>query len=259
MTKVMGGPDATIGIAAPIQTQTQPKANTMLKFYYNAAPNPMKVGLLLEELGLPYDAVPVDTRKGEQHTPEFRKVNPNGKVPAIIDGDVRVFDSNAILLFLADRAGKFVPPIANSAARADMLSWLMFIASGIGPFSGQSVHFRHAAPEPKEYALNRYDFEAHRHWKIIEDHLATHTYMLGDAYSIVDMAFWGWARLIPYVLGTGDATWTTYPNIKRLLDLINARPAVARADALKTRHAFKTEMDDDAKRNMFPQNERLKK
>ena len=139
------------------------------------------------------------------------------------------------------------------------MSWLMFIASGIGPFSGQSVHFRHAAPEPKEYALNRYDFEAHRHWKIIEAHLATNKYMLGDEYSIVDMAFWGWARLIPYVLGTGDATWATYPNIKRLLDLINARPAVARADALKTKHAFKTEMDDDAKRNMFPQNERLKK
>lgn len=231
----------------------------MLKFYYNAAPNPMKVALLLEELGLPYEAVPVDTRKGEQHTPEFRKVNPNGKVPAIVDGDVRVFDSNAILLFLADRAKRFVPAATDSAARADMLSWLMFIASGIGPFSGQSVHFRHAAPEPKEYALNRYDFEAHRHWKIIDEHLASHQYMAGSEYSIVDMAFWGWARLIPYVLGTGDATWASYPNVKRLLDEINARPAVARADALKIKHAFKTEMDDDAKRNMFPQNERLKK
>ena len=231
----------------------------MLKFYYNVAPNPMKVALLLEELGLPYEAVPVDTRKGEQFSPDFLKVNPNSKVPAIVDGDVRVFDSNAILLFLADRAKRFVPIEADSAARADMLSWLMFIASGIGPFSGQSVHFRHAAPEPKEYALNRYDFEAHRHWKLIEDHLATHKYMLGNEYSIVDMAFWGWARLIPYVLGTGDATWATYPNVKRLVDEINTRPAVARADALKTRHAFKTEMDDDAKRNMFPQNERLKK
>ncbi len=231
----------------------------MLKFYYNAAPNPMKVALLLEELGLPYEAVPVDTRKGEQHSAEFLKINPNGKVPVIVDGDVRVFDSNGILLYLADRAKRFVPTDAASAARGNMISWLMFIATGIGPFSGQSVHFRHAAPEPKEYALNRYDFEAQRHWKIVENHLATNTYMLGDEYSIVDMAFWGWARLIPYVLGTGDATWTTYPNTKRLLDLINARPAVARADALKTKHAFKAEMDDDAKRNMFPQNERLKK
>ena len=231
----------------------------MLKFYYNVAPNPMKVALLLEELGLPYEAVPVDTRKGEQFTPAFLQVNPNGKVPAIVDADVRVFDSNAILLFLADREKRFVPLEANSAARADLLSWLMFIASGVGPFSGQSVHFRNAAPEPKQYALNRYDFEANRHWKIIDDHLAKSHYMLGQEYSIVDMAFWGWARLVPFVLGTGEATWTTFPNIKRLLDEINARPAVARADALKTKHAFKAEMDDEAKRNMFPQNERLKK
>src|SRR3954470_5743575 len=139
----------------------------MLKFYYNAAPNPMKVALLLEELGLPYEAIPVDTRKGEQFTPDYVKVNPNSKVPAIVDGKVTMFDSNAILLYLADREKKFVPLDMASPARAEMLSWLMFIASGIGPFSGQSVHFRHAAPEPKEYALNRYDFEAHRHWKLI--------------------------------------------------------------------------------------------
>ena len=231
----------------------------MLKFYYNAAPNPMKVALLLEELGLPYEAVPVDTRKGEQFAAAYLKVNPNGKVPAIVDGDVRVFDSNAILLYLADREKKFAPLDTAGAARGDMLSWLMFIASGIGPFSGQSVHFRHAAPEPKEYALNRYDFEAHRHWKLIEDRLAVSNYMLGDEYSIVDMAFWAWARLVPFVLGTGDATWSTYPNVKRLLDEISARPAAVRAEALKTRHAFKAENDDEAKRFMFPQNERLKK
>ncbi len=231
----------------------------MLKFYYNAAPNPMKVALLLEELGLPYEPVPVDTRKGEQFSAEYLKVNPNAKVPAIVDGDVRMFDSNAILLFLADREKRFVPLDTKSAARGDMLAWLMFIASGIGPFSGQSVHFRNVAPEPKEYALNRYDFEANRHWKLIEDRLAGSRYMLGEEYSIVDMAFWGWARLVPFVLGTGDATWTTYPQIKRLLDEINTRPAAARAEALKTRHAFKTENDDEAKRFMFPQNERLKK
>ena len=230
----------------------------MLKFYYNAAPNPMKVALLLEELGLQYEAVPVDTRKGEQFSASYLGVNPNAKVPAIVDGDVRVFDSNAILLYLADREKRFVPLDPASKARGEMLSWLMFIASGIGPFSGQSVHFRHAAPEPKEYALNRYDYEAHRHWKLIEDRLAASRYLVGNDYSIVDMAFWGWARLVPYVLGTGDATWTTYPNVKRLLDEINARPAVARADALKARHAFKTENDDEAKRFMFPQNARLK-
>ena len=229
----------------------------MLKFYYNAAPNPMKVALLLEELGLPYEAIPVDTRKGEQFAPAFLAVNPNAKLPAITDGDVTVFDSNACLLFLAERAGQFVPAAGNTALRADMLSWLMFIASGIGPFSGQSVHFRHAAPAPKDYALNRYDFEAHRHWALIEQRLSTHTYMLGDEFSIVDIALWGWARMLPYVLGTGDATWTQYPNVKRFLDTVNARPAAQRAEAIKTKHAFKAEMDDAAKKFMFPQNQRL--
>jgi GST-like protein len=229
----------------------------MLKFFYNAAPNPMKVALLLEELGLPYEAIPVDTRKGEQFAAHFLSVNPNAKVPALIDGDATVFDSNAILLYLADREKKFVTTDAGSALRAETLSWLMFIASGIGPFSGQSVHFRHVAPEPKTYALNRYDFEAHRHWGVIEQHLKSREFMVGGQYSIVDMAFWGWARMVPYVLGTGDATWSQYPHVKRLLDAINARPAAQRAEALKAKYAFKAELDAEAKKFLYPQNERL--
>ena len=165
----------------------------MIKFYYSPAPNPMKVALMLAETGLAFDAIPVDTRKGEQFAPDFIKINPNGKVPAIVDGDAIVFDSNAVLLYLGDKTGKFVPAIDNAAKRGKMLSWLMFVASGVGPFSGQSVHFRHAAPDPKEYALNRYDFEAHRHFAVLEDHLASNTYVLGEDYSIVDMALWGWA------------------------------------------------------------------
>ena len=117
----------------------------MIRFYFNAAPNPMKVALLLEELGLPYQGVPVDTRKGEQFVPAYLQVNPNGKVPALVDGEAVIFDSNAILLYLADKAGRFVPPVSDAVGRGEMLSWLMFVASGIGPFSGQSVHFRHAA------------------------------------------------------------------------------------------------------------------
>jgi GST-like protein len=229
----------------------------MIKFYFNAAPNPMKVALLLEELQTPYEAIPVDTRKGQQFAPEYLAINPNGKVPAIVDGDAVVFDSNAILLYLADKAKRFVPTDPSSAARGQMLSWLMFVASGIGPFSGQSVHFRHVAPEPKEYALNRYDFEAHRHWKLIDDRLAQGRYMVGAEYGIVDMAVWGWARLIPYVLG-GEENWAKYPNVRRLLDEVNARPAVARVEKLKAAHTFKAEYDDEARRFMFPQNERLK-
>jgi len=229
----------------------------MIKFYFNAAPNPMKVALLLEELQLPYEPIPVDTRKGQQFAPEYLAVNPNAKVPAIVDGDATVFDSNAILLYLAEKTKRFAPIGPGTVARGELLSWLMFVASGIGPFSGQSVHFRHAAPEPKEYALNRYDFEAHRHWKIVDDRLSRGAYLLGDEYSIVDMALWGWARMLPYVLG-GEAHWATYPNVKRLLDEINARPAAARAEKLRTSHTFKTENDDEARRFMFPQNERLK-
>ncbi len=231
----------------------------MMQFYFSLAPNPMKVALLLAELELPYQAIPVDTRKGEQHSASFLAVNPNAKVPALIDGDVRIFDSNAILLYLADREKRFAPQNMASPERAQMLSWLMFIASGVGPFSGQSVHFRHFAPEPKEYALNRFDFEAHRHWQLLEQHLAKNEYMLGNTYSIVDMAFWGWSRVIPFVLGTGDETWKQYPHVKRLTDLINTRPAVARLEPLKTNYSFKAEMDDEARKAMFPQNERLKK
>ena len=230
----------------------------MIKFFYNLAPNPMKVALLLEELGLAYEAVPVDTRKGEQHTSAFKAVNPNAKVPAIDDDGVVMFDSNAILLWLADKHARFVPTDMASAERAETLSWLMFIASGIGPYSGQAVHFRVAAPEPKEYALNRYDFEADRHWRILDERLSTRTWLVGDSYGIVDMAFWGWARLLPYVMGDQQA-FERYPHVKRLLDEINARPAAARVEALRQRHSFKTEMDDEARRAMFPQNERLNK
>lgn len=228
----------------------------MIKLYYSLAPNPMKVALLLEELGLPYEALPVDTRKGEQHQPAFTAINPNAKVPVIVDGDVTVFDSNAIVLYLAEKQGRFLGD-GTPAARGQLLSWLMFIASGIGPFSGQAVHFNHYAPEKVPYAINRYDFEAWRHWNVIEQRLTGRTWMLGDEYSIVDMALWGWLRAAPFVLG-GPECWQKLPNTKRVFDAINARPAVQGVEALRTRHSFKTEMDDEARKAMFPQNERLR-
>lgn len=221
----------------------------MIRFYYSLAPNPMKVALFLEEAGLEYEPVPVDTRKGEQFDPRYAALNPNGKVPCIVDGEVTVFDSNAILLYLAEKTKRFLPE-AGLAARGEMLSWLMFVATGIGPYSGQAVHFRHFAPEPKDYALGRYDFEARRHWGIVEQRLEGRRYMLGDSYTIVDMAVWGWARMVPFVMGD-EAAWAKFPNLKRLLDEISARPAAVRASAIKDRHQFKAEMDDDARRHMF--------
>src|SRR6202047_2542789 len=188
----------------------------MLKFYFNGAPNPTKVALFLEESGLPYELVPVDTRKGDQFKPEFLKVNPNGKVPAIDDDGVFVFDSNAILLYLAEKTGKFLVP---------------------------------HTPKNLEYARDRYQFEAERHYTILNDHLANSRYMVGDTYSIVDMALWGWARLGPFVLG--EEAYAKFPNVKRLVDEISARPAAARAAALKDKFTFKAEMDDEARNFMF--------
>src|SRR6201991_4598193 len=237
------------GNAAAARYSQQEQGRTlMLKFYFNTAPNPNKVALFLEESGLPFEPVPVDTRKGDQFKPEFLKVNPNAKVPAIDDDGVVVFDSNAILLYLAEKTGKFLPP-NTPANRGQMLSWLMFVATGLGPYSGQAVHFKHAAPKDLSYAHNRYQYEAHRHYKILDDHLAKSRYMVGDTYTIVDMAFWGWARLAPYV--PGDDVFTKYPNVKRLYDEISARPAAARANALKEKFTFKTEMDEEARNFMF--------
>jgi GSH-dependent disulfide-bond oxidoreductase len=220
----------------------------MLKFYFSGAPNPTKVALFLEEAGLQYEPIPVDTRKGQQFSPEFVAINPNSKVPAIVDGDATVFDSNAILLYLADKTGKFLPP-NTPANRGELLSWLMFVASGVGPYGGQAVHFQHYAPEKIQYAITRYVFEAERHFGIINDRLAKHRYMVGDTYTIVDMDVWGWARLIPMVLG--KEAWEKLPNLKRLIDEIEARPAAQRAVKLKDRFNFKTENDEEARRNMF--------
>ena len=226
----------------------------MIKFYFHPSPNPAKVALFLEESSAPYEIVPVDTRKGEQHEPAFRAINPNGKTPAIVDGDVTVFDSTAILMYLAEKTGKFLPA-QTPVVRGQYLSWMMFVASGIGPYSGQAVHFKHFAPAGLDYAVNRYVFEAERHYAILDAQLAKHPYMLGEDYTIVDMAVWGWARAVPFILGA--EAWAKFPNVKRLLDEINARPAAQRAEALRTKFSFKTEMDEDARRHMFPQNARL--
>ena len=221
----------------------------MIKFYYNLAPNPMKVALFLEEAGLAYEPIPVDTRKGEQFSPQVTALNPNNKMPIIQDGDVTVFDSNAILLYLAEKTGQFLPE-NTPVARGELLSWLMFVATGIGPYSGQAVHFHHFAPAPKDYPVTRYAFEAKRHYGIADARLADRRYMLGDTYTIVDIALWGWARMVPFLMAD-DAAWTTMPNLKRWFDEISAPPAALRATAIKERHAFKAEMDDDARGHMF--------
>ncbi|WP_350978556.1 glutathione binding-like protein [Shewanella sp. AC34-MNA-CIBAN-0136] len=221
----------------------------MIKFYFHPGPNPMKIALFLEETGLEFELVPVDTLKGEQHSAEFKAINPNSKTPAIEDNGVRVFDSNAILLYLADKTGQLAATPEN---RGELLSWLMFVATGLGPYSGQCVHFTHHAPEKIDYATNRYQRETQRHYQVLDTHLDNREFIVGDELSIVDIAAWGWVDKIGYVLGQ-DAL-ATYPNVQRWFNSINNRPAVERARNMGKDIQFKAEFDEDAKRAFFPQN-----
>lgn len=221
----------------------------MIKLYFHNTPNPAKVALFLEEAGLDYEVVPIDTRKGEQHTPEYLAINPNAKTPALVDGDAVLFDSTAILLHLAHKTGQFLGP-DTPAARGQLLSWLMLIATGIGPYTGQYVHFRFFAPEPKDYPVKRYTFEAHRHWRLLEEQLGDREWLVGDDYSIVDMSFWGWGRPVDRIFAPEG--WSNFPRLKGLFDRISARPAAQRVEALAERFAFKKEMDAEARAIMFP-------
>ncbi|MDH4611578.1 glutathione S-transferase N-terminal domain-containing protein [Pseudomonas sp. BN102] len=221
-----------------------------MQFYFHPSPNPMKVALLLEELQLPYELIAVDTFKGEQHSPAFRKINPNGKVPALADGEATLFDSQAILLHLAEKHQQFLP--TSVEGRAELLSWLFFIATGLSPFSGQAVHFLHHAPEALPYARNRYLKEVERHYAILDERLADSRYLVGGAYSIADMALWGWANYAPYIFG--EQGLAAYPNVKRLFDEISDRPAAQRAHTLKDKVTLKADFDEETRRALFPQN-----
>lgn len=228
----------------------------MIRLYYHPTPNPLKVSLMLEEAGIPYETMPVDTMKGEQHTPAYRAVNPNGKVPAMVDtegagGEMRVFDSSAMLLYLAEKSGKFM---GTPADHGELLSWLFFIASGLGPFSGQAVHFQRAAPEKLPYAINRYRREAERHYAVLDSHLAGREFIVGHGYTIVDMSAWGWIDRVKFVLPGSDEPLEAYPNIKRWFAAIDFRPAVARARKVGADHEFKKVQDEETKRFMYPSN-----
>jgi GST-like protein len=229
----------------------------MIRFYYHPTPNPAKVALFFEETGLHYEVVPVDTSKGEQHTAEFRRINPNGKVPAIVDTEgprgteIRVFDSTAILLYLAEKTGKLM---GQPRDRGELISWLFFIGTGLGPFSGQAVHFQRAAPEKMAYAINRYRREAERHYAVLDKHLAGRAFIVGEEYCIADISAWGWIDRANIVLAGSDDPLAAYPNIKRWFQTINSRPAVAKARAVGADHTFKKEVDEETRRALFPSN-----
>jgi GST-like protein len=229
----------------------------MITFYYHPTPNPAKVALFLEETGLPFQLVPVDTRRGEQHAAAFRAINPNAKVPVIIDSDgpagapATVFDSTAILLYLGEKTDQFM---GQPQDRPQLLSWLLFIASGVGPFSGQAVHFQHAAPAGNDYAVNRYRREIERHYEVLDQHLAGRDFVVGDEYTLADISAWGWLAMAARVRKGEEDPLAPYPNLKRWFQAIDARPAAARARVIGQAHDFKTVVDEETNRALYPTN-----
>lgn len=203
----------------------------MIDLYYAPTPNTWKVSIMLEECGLRYRVIPVDILSGEQHKPEFLAVNPNGRVPAIVDhegpeGAQPVFESGAILLYLAEKTGRFLAP--RGRARVEAFSWLMWQMSGLGPMAGQAHHFRRYAPQGNEYSADRYLKETTRLYRVLEGRLASNEWLAGGAYGIADMASWGWVWFHP--LHGQDLK--DYSSISRWFYAISARPAVQRARAV---------------------------
>ncbi len=202
----------------------------MIDLYTWTTPNGYKPLLLLEELGVEFQAHPINITKGDQHTPEFLRKNPNGKIPAIVDGagtadEVVVFESGAILVYLAEKHRRFLP--AGGQARASVFAWLMFQMGGVGPMFGQLGHFL-SAKEKVEYAINRYRGETERLYGVLDRRLGEVPYLAGE-YSIADMATYPWAAAIDRF----GVSREKLPNVVRWLDAMAARPAVAKAMGTK--------------------------
>ena len=203
----------------------------MIDFYALTSPNVQKVFLMLEEIELPYRVIPVDVWKGDQFKPEFVKLNPNAKIPVIVDNEgpggkpYTCFESGAILMYLAEKAGKYLPK--EMAARFDVIQWLMIQLTGIGPMSGQLVHFKRFAPAGNDYSVSRYQTEVRRLYDVMESRLGATAFLGGPDYSIADIATFPWAR-------NHDALgvkWDDHPNCARWFGAIAERPAGKRARA----------------------------
>nr|WP_294864113.1 glutathione S-transferase N-terminal domain-containing protein [uncultured Pseudogulbenkiania sp.] len=203
----------------------------MITLYTWGTPNGRKVSILLEELGLGYRVEPIDIGQGDQFAPAFLAVNPNGKIPAIVDsngpggGPITVFESGAIMIYLAEKHGRFLP--ASGFARYQALQWLMFQMGGFGPMLGQTHHFLRYAPEKVPYAMERYHKETQRLYGVLDARLAETPYVAGD-YSIADMALYPWAARHEW----HDTDLSAYPHVERWYHEIGARPAVIRGMAV---------------------------
>jgi len=222
----------------------------MIDVYSWATPNGHKVHIMLEECGLPYRVHPINIGAGDQFRPEFLKISPNNKIPAIVDSQgpdgqpISLFESGAILLYLAAKTGKLLPK--SDRQKYEVLQWLMFQMGGVGPMLGQAHHFRIYAPEKIEYAINRYTNEAKRLYGVMDKQLATHRYIAGDEYTIADVAIFPWLRSWQ----NQGIAWADYPHLKKWFDEIAARPAVIRGVQVLADQR-KPLVDDKARENMF--------
>jgi GST-like protein len=202
--------------------------DNMIEVYSWATPNGHKVHIMLEECGLPYRVHAIDIGAGDQFTPEFLAISPNNKIPAIVDPNgpdgepMSMFESGAILLYLASKTGKLLP--ASTRGKFEVMEWLMFQMGGIGPMLGQAHHFRIYAPEKIDYAINRYTNEAKRLYGVLDKRMGMHKYVAGSSYSIADIAIFPWLRSWK----NQGIDWVDFPNLKGWFDEIAARPAVQR-------------------------------
>jgi len=204
----------------------------VIDLYYWTTPNGHKVTMFLEEAGLPYRIIPVNISAGDQFKPEFLAIAPNNRIPAIVDhdvagGPVSLFESGAILLYLADKIGRFIPPAAQVQPRAEVLQWLFWQMGGLGPMAGQNHHFSQYAPEKIPYAINRYVNETNRLYGVLNKRLADRDFMAGSAYSIADMATYPW--IVPHE--RQGQKLEDFPHLKRWFEAVRARPATERAYA----------------------------
>ena len=222
----------------------------MIELYSWPTPNGHKIHIMLEETGLPYRVHPIDIGAGDQFKPDFLKISPNNKMPAMIDSDgpdgkpMSLFESGAMLLYLASKSGKFLPE--DLRERWSTLQWLMFQMGGVGPMLGQAHHFLVYAPEKIPYAMQRYSKEANRLYGVMDRRLAESKFIACDEYTIADMAIMPWLRSYK----NQGVEMEEYPQVKRWFDGIAARPAVQRGLAVLADRR-KPLMDDKAKEMLF--------
>ena len=218
-----------------------------IDLYYWPTPNGWKISVALEEMGLPYNVIPVNISAGDQFKPEFLAFSPNNRMPAIIDPDgpdgqpISVFESGAILQYLGRKTGLFYP--SDERGRVNVEQWLMWQMGGFGPMLGQNHHFNHYAPEKIPYAMERYTKETNRLYGVLDRQLAKHPFVAGD-YSIADMAMVGWAKLWE----RQGQNIADFPHVKRWLDTLLARPAVQRGLAVAGELRNTSNMQDPAVR-----------